>query len=263
MTALLPLAILLFLVLLPRLLPRPAPAGAMASELPEPPTGLLANTPAEPPPGSQAEAHPAPLRAARPDNLLYLPLGLHPADRNLHGAVEVSGLLRIRPPLRFWSLSANEIRFGDCSRAPQGVAAVRAVERRVEGGEFRVAAGTCVNGDLQVHGDLYLGRYSTVRGSVQVEGGVWMDEGAEVAGAIVARGSVRVGRRSRVAGPLMVGRNLSLARECVIGAPLVPTRVSANSLRIVEGCRVHGRISAEGGAQVKALVRLEDQLEQL
>lgn len=252
MTALLVLAVCLSLMVLPRLLPHPAPA------LPEPPA--LSQVPVQ---SVQPErrAPVEPQRAMQPDNLLYLPLGLHPADRQVHGAVEISGLLRVRPPLRFWSLSANEIRFGDCSRAPLGLAAVSSSMRHVEEGEFRVAAGDCVNGDLQVNGDLYLGRYSTVRGSVQVEGGVWMDEGAEVAGAIIARGSVRVGRRSRVAGPLMVGRNLSLARECVIGAPQLPTRISASSLRIIEGCRVHGRISAEGGAQVKALARIEDLVE--
>ena len=250
--ALLVAAICLLLVCLPRLLPQPT--------LAEAPAHLPVALESRPMPEPLPEAPPP---AARPNNLLYLPLGLHPADRNVHGAVSISGLLRVRPPLRFWSLSANEIRFGDCSRAPLGVVAVRASERRVEEGEYRVGPGTCVNGNLQVRGDLYLGRYSCVRGSIQVDGGVWMDEGAEVAGAIVARGSVRVGRRSRVAGPLMVGRNLSLARECVIGAPQVPTRVSASSLRIVEGCRIHGRISAENGAQVKAVARLEDLVEPL
>lgn len=248
MTALLVVTVFLLLALLPRLLPQPvrvAPAGQLpAVPAPLPASALLS-------------------QAARPDNLLYLPLGLHPADRQVHGAVEVAGLLRVRPPLRFWSLSANEIRFGDCARAPCGARVVRAEERRTEEGEFRLAAGTCISCNLTVHGDLYLGRYSSVKGSLQVDGGVWMDEGVEVAGAIVARGSVRVGQRARVAGPLTVGRNLSLARDCVIGSAEAPTRISAKSMRIVEGCRVHGCISADDGAQVKALARVEELVEPL
>ncbi|MED5607698.1 MULTISPECIES: hypothetical protein [unclassified Pseudomonas] len=249
MTLLLPLIIALLLVALPRLLPLPVastagvPAAAAATwhacELPEPP------------------ALPRPQAGAAPSNLLYLPLGLHPADRCLHGPLVVEGLIRIRPPLQFWRISAGEIRFGDCSRTPTGIARVGGGRNQVEEGEYRVAAGGCLEGDLLVRGDLFLGRYSRVLGSVQVEGGVWMDEGAEVAGGILARGSVRVGRRSRVAGPLSAGRSISLGRDCVVGAQDWPTTVSADRVRINEGCKVYGQVLAEKGAQVNALAGAE------
>lgn len=245
MTLLLPLFIALLLVALPRLLPLPVvstasvPAGAAAAtwhacELPEPPS------------------LPKPQASTAPNNLLYLPLGLHPADRCLHGPLVVEGLVRIRPPLQFWRICAGEIRFGDCSRTPTGIVAAGSGRRQVEEGEYRVAAGGCQEGDLLVRGDLYLGRYSRVLGSVRVEGGVWMDEGAEVAGAILARGSVRVGRRSRVAGPLSAGRSVSLGRDCVVGAQGSPTSINAERVRINEGCKVYGQVTAENGAQVNA-----------
>ena len=103
MTLLLPLFIALLLVALPRLLPLPVvstasvPAGATAAtwhacELPEPPS------------------LPKPQASTAPNNLLYLPLGLHPADRCLHGPLVVEGLVRIRPPLQFWRICAGEPR---------------------------------------------------------------------------------------------------------------------------------------------------------
>jgi len=250
MTLLLPLFIALLLVALPRLLPLPVvstarvPAGAVAAtwhacELPEPPS------------------LPRPQASTPPNNLLYLPLGLHPADRCLHGPLVVEGRVRIRPPLKFWRICADEIRFGDCSRTPIGIARAGSGRRQVEEGEYRVAAGACLEGDLLVRGDLFLGRYSRVLGSVQVEGGLWMDEGAEVAGAILVRGSVRVGRRSRVAGPLSAGRSVSLGRDCVVGSQDSPTTVTADRVRINEGCKVYGQVLAEKGAQVNALAGAE------
>lgn len=238
MSVLLALAITLLLAVLPRLLPTPAtyvlaaaPAEAMAQAMEAKPSGA----------------------AARPDNLLYFPVGLHPAERCLHGPLVVTGRVRIRPPLQFWRISAGEIRFGDCSRAPSGIQAISVGRRHAQAGEYRLKAGVCLKGDLAVQGDLYLERFSSVLGSVQASGGVWMDEGAEVAGAVIAHGSVRVGRRSRIAGPLMSKRSISLARECVIGAWQAPTSVSAARVRIHEGCKVYGQVLAEEGAQVNAL----------
>lgn len=264
MSMLLPLIIVMALVLLPRFLPAP-----LTSALRLPYSGgarrapraafCLPGPPDLPMPAAQPELPEQPLPAASqaPSNLLYLPFGLHPADRCLHGPLVVNGRVRIRPPLQFWRISAAEIRFGDCSRTPTGIAMVSNLRRQVEEGEFRLAAGSCLDADLQVHGDLFLGRYSCVRGSVQVDGGVWMDEGAEVAGAILARGSVRIGRRSRVAGPVSAGRSVSLGRDCVVGAQESPTTVSAARVRINEGCKVYGQVLAENGAQVSALAGAE------
>ncbi|KAF1068803.1 MAG: hypothetical protein GAK45_01262 [Pseudomonas citronellolis] len=192
-----------------------------------------------------------PLRREPPDNLVRLPLGLHPAERCLQAPISISGVLRVRPPLQFWSLSADEIRFGDSAGAPPGVSVAPPGERLQVVGDWLLTEGSCLEADLQVAGDLRLEANACLHGSAQVEGSVWLAEGAEVEGAIIARGSVRIGRHARVAGPLLASRSISLACECVIGSPELPTRVNARALWITEGCRIHGQVSAEEGARVK------------
>ncbi|TJZ78802.1 polymer-forming cytoskeletal protein [Chitiniphilus eburneus] len=160
-------------------------------------------------------------------------------------SIHTCGRLDVKLPLRFKRLAADELCFGNCAPFQPAPAWPRHPgTQSVKTGDVTLDDGSHTQGDLFVHGNLYIGHHARINGGLTVDGNIMVSAGTHINGGIIARGILVIGPGVRISGPVLSHRQVVLSPRSVIGLWHQPASVSAPRVLLDSGCRVFGSVAA-------------------
>ncbi|HEX9893674.1 MAG TPA: hypothetical protein VGA78_07100 [Gemmatimonadales bacterium] len=114
--------------------------------------------------------------------------------------------------------------------------------------DLTVPAGTLIDDNLVVAGQLTLGPGARVTGSVKSHRTLTLESGTVVEGSLVSRGEITIGQDCWIRGPVISEERLEIGRGTSIGSPNAPSTVSGRQVFLADGVTVSGQIvTSEGG----------------
>ncbi len=113
-------------------------------------------------------------------------------------------------------------------------------------------AATRVQGDLIVHGDVWLQAGCQVEGSLKAHGRLKIDEGCTITGACIGMRGIDIMWQCRIGGPLIGETELKIGPNAVIGELAKPTSVNAGRILLRPTSCVHGTVWAKQTVRVIA-----------
>lgn len=120
-------------------------------------------------------------------------------------------------------------------------------------GPVTVPAGGLLPCHLVVEGDLMLAEGAVALGAVKATGHLTLCGKVRVQGAAFGMGGIDMGTDTWCAGPLVSEGHVQMRAQAAVGTPDKPTTVSAGTLLLHGGVRIHGSIwSRQGGSTAAA-----------
>ena len=179
-------------------------------------------------------------------------VGTFVAQKNcdLHGRISSNHAIRLDRGCAFQRLNAPQIALGRVSSGCliPAVATNQVTEivsrRFLYEGDYEIAAGELMVGNLCVRGDLRVGSGARVLGSVKSGARLTVEPGAVIEGSLVSMLELHIGRGCVVHGPIIAERRLVIASEARCGDLARPTTVTAARIEVAEGTVVFGSLWA-------------------
>ncbi len=191
------------------------------------------------------------------------------AHCHLLGPLSATYTIRIDEGCHFAYLNAGVIGFGMHHLAESGAqrsacprdggAWTEAVPAHVKAaGEGRwlatrdltISPRSLFQGDLVVHGDLWIGAGARIAGSVKASGSIRLGAEVRIDGSLIAGGSIALAKSCMIAGPVSAERELDIETLSVIGSAEKPTTVVAPVVRVSVGAVVYGAACAQEEGRV-------------
>ncbi|WER48370.1 polymer-forming cytoskeletal protein [Cupriavidus sp. WKF15] len=105
-------------------------------------------------------------------------------------------------------------------------------------------------GNLIVHGDLWIGTGAWIKGSVKATGSISLGRYARIDGALMCGGALSIARSCAIMGPVTAEQSINVSENCLIGLLSRPTSLVAPEVCICIGTTVHGTVSADDQGRV-------------
>ena len=169
---------------------------------------------------------------------------------DLHGRISSDTAILLHSGCAFQRLNAPQIQLGKVSRpvllpANSTPGSPDAVARRLlYEGDYDIAPGQVVTGNLCVRGNLRVGTGARVVGSVKSGGHLTLEASASIEGSLVSGQELRIGNACSVHGPIIAERRLMIGSETRCGDLRRPTTVTASRIEVAEGTVVFGSVWA-------------------
>jgi len=179
------------------------------------------------------------------------------AGSRLYGRASSDAVLRLQRDCAFLRLNAPRIEVGlleEDSPVPETVVSSApdssTPQRFLRDGDFEIAAGEVLRGNLVIRGNLRVQPGARICGSVKSGGDLLLQDGVSVEGSLISGKNVRLGRNCSVHGPVIAERSMFVASGTRCGNPSLPTTVSALHIQVQEGVVVHGTLWARETGEV-------------
>lgn len=146
-------------------------------------------------------------------------------------------------------LVASEARH-EAPDEPDGMQWHRDTARWTSDGDIDLPAGSVLDGDLIVRGNVTLGAACTILGSIKSYRDVIIGSGSVIEGSCFARGKIALGRDSSVLGQLSSIIAIACEDGCTVGRPGRPASTIAPDITIIGTCRFHGSLWARNTGRI-------------
>ena len=169
---------------------------------------------------------------------------------DLHGRTSSDLSIRLHRGCAFQRLNAPCIELGEVNAqlllpVPGTETPAEAVPQRfLHEGDYEIAAGAVLVGNLCVRGDLVIRRGARVLGSVKSGARLTVEPSASIAGGLVSMQEMHIGKGSSVHGPIIAERRLVIEEQSRCGEISRPTTVTASHIEVAEGTVIFGSLWA-------------------
>ncbi len=117
-------------------------------------------------------------------------------------------------------------------------------ETPIQHEDLHLEKGAKLHGSRVVHGNLIMHDGSCILGNVKVHGEAFLGKGCMVSGSLFCMQNVKGKERVHLMGPVAVHDHLYLGNQSVLGTPSHPVSVSARTIELGEGSVAHGIVRA-------------------
>ena len=115
---------------------------------------------------------------------------------------------------------------------------------------LELPAATRVQGDLIVHGNVWLHAGCRVEGSLKAHGRLKIDDGCTITGACIGMRRIDITSQCLIGGPLIGESELQIGSNTVVGELAQPTSVNADRISLRPTSCVHGTVWAKHSVRV-------------